>query len=976
MTNSTDKIPSEHIISEDISNKQIISTGYKIALMGATSVGKTTFIGSYFYYTHGGFKIDNLKYNISVTDPNSSDYIFDHIINTIFEKHKLVEGTQQKQNITFNVSQIETGRLMGQFTLTDVPGGWTTDMKGWQDKAKGYITDSLKDADGVIFFIPCDNLFENKFEGKILKETAVYIAALEHIKTGKLNKKADTPICVIFTKGDKFEEYKQNNKTEVDQYKSDEEFFKAKINTFVGRLSQEIKTDIPFYKKGHNVNFFVSIPIGKWKNDNEVPSVDEMNPKNLIEPFEWLFENIVYEKKRYNKYINFVIIALIIIPLILNFTYYNLKVGYAIKKVDYYLNSKNYKAADETIESLKSSWHRYLIPSVFHRDKELSDISNAILSDHSDYEFKKIEGLISNAKTDDLKKLMNSTYYNDYIKQLKNYLELEKISIKITPDRTRNVQEAIGHFEMLSTISLLNEANNIDINLDRIESVLKAISNQSNEIKLILENHFKDKINIAMDNFKKDKIQNLLNISGDNDEANINSIITNIESIISKLKSFKSYNPSDDLYSKFFNPYIDSLSTDEINFRDKLYNIWNNQTTKNGMTEIEKIEFWIQKKNTSKVSPKIINEITQTINTIAATLVDKTINQALNNKSLGNIETIITNIKEVKDAILKNQIDVSLIDKLNDCENSIIIDLLKEMISKSALTEMSSIDEIIKICDDFLIQINKPIYEKYRDSIKEQYFNEVITKHLDSVIKVQVNKINSRCEEKDFKNASDILNKFEIEIKTFLVFIDNKFNSSMSTIIKNDVFNTKFASIKLNTFNLNKNYLKNKFKDLSTTSTISRTMVQNLIEDLNNCNANYSQNDPEISEVIKYLEYIKDGVQIALSINVYMLYNRYLRDFNIIITDNKGNKITYPAVSWVNNSYKCSTTFNVQWNYYSFNEYYIEITDETWLNTSEKFNILYSNSMKSYTNLNNFSGSSNSFKVYVTSQHNIPSCPW
>ena len=102
-----------------------MSKKYKLALMGAHGVGKTVFLGSYFYITT---QRGEGNVSVSIIKQHSVDVI-GKIISKIFQEHSVVEGTVERIDLSFDVP-----KLGMDVEFFDVPGGHTQDMDQWAEQ--------------------------------------------------------------------------------------------------------------------------------------------------------------------------------------------------------------------------------------------------------------------------------------------------------------------------------------------------------------------------------------------------------------------------------------------------------------------------------------------------------------------------------------------------------------------------------------------------------------------------------------------------------------------------------------------------------------------------------------------------------------------------------------------------------------------------------------------------------------------------
>ena len=259
---------------------------YKIAIMGATGVGKTVFLGSYFNMVFNvAFEGGQQRRPISVKEQASVDKIAE-IIATLFEQHKPVLGTAERTDFSFCVDSLDM-----DVTLFDVPGGDTQDMDRWIETK---IAPDLKTANGVLFFLSGEDLIHHP--EKLLKDNMVFARAISLVRENQGRKwegRQDVPITFIFTKGDTIPDV-------------DVKTLQAKIASLFQAACQD-REDAGLllkrlfkkglFQKGKHVQCFKTTAMGKWP-DPQTPPLD-YEPKNVVEPMEKLYEAMCKTKTEY-----------------------------------------------------------------------------------------------------------------------------------------------------------------------------------------------------------------------------------------------------------------------------------------------------------------------------------------------------------------------------------------------------------------------------------------------------------------------------------------------------------------------------------------------------------------------------------------------------------------------------------------------------------------------------------------------------
>jgi len=279
-----------------------VNKKYKIAVMGATGVGKTVFFGSYF----------NLVTNLGrgsrpiMVKSQSSVNRITELITQLFQKHEVVQGTSERVDFSFSVDSLGM-----DVELFDIPGGFTQDMDAWVENK---ILPDLQQADGALFFISGEDLV--KYPERVLKDNLVFARAISEIrehKSGDLKGRSDVPISFIFTKGDTIPDVSLETLKEKNS---------ALFNAAAKSQDQGNWLEKTAYKKGKYVNAYKSQSIGKWESPQGVPR--DYQPDMVIEPMEDLFEAMVHSRLAHGRTLRKIIaaLALAIFALLEGGTYY------------------------------------------------------------------------------------------------------------------------------------------------------------------------------------------------------------------------------------------------------------------------------------------------------------------------------------------------------------------------------------------------------------------------------------------------------------------------------------------------------------------------------------------------------------------------------------------------------------------------------------------------------------------------------
>ena len=230
---------------------------YRIAVMGAYGVGKTTFLGSYF----------NLVINkgegvpVSLNTPEMVDQVA-RITGTLFKKQVPVTEKAMIENMAYS---IETLGMDVEFV--DVAS--SENFKTLPD---------LKSVNGILFFLSAEDLVKNPV--KVKKDNEVFQEAIDYILQNSDSKWYDFqkfPLYCILTKCDA-----------VPQVTEDELAVKTAdfLNAAKGASDLASEEDVkPFlFEAGKNLRCFRTVSLGKWTDTKALPKKYE--PENVLEPME------------------------------------------------------------------------------------------------------------------------------------------------------------------------------------------------------------------------------------------------------------------------------------------------------------------------------------------------------------------------------------------------------------------------------------------------------------------------------------------------------------------------------------------------------------------------------------------------------------------------------------------------------------------------------------------------------------------
>ena len=262
-----------------ISGKKANSHDYKIAIMGATGVGKTIFLGSYFYLAA---LEATTKYTIEPSSGGVAKRMTELSRKLVMDKIPEI-GTSERENFSFSVGALDNMNV----ELYDIPGGHTTDMDGW---AREKVLPDLLRADGALFFISGEDLINNP--DQTWQDTMVYQKAISLLRQNidkSYGGRADIPIYFLITKGDTIPSV---------SVKDLERRIKALIKRASASPEEAGFIEKRFFKKGKNVKIYKTEAMGKWPSSNTIPP--DYQPVNVAEPMDDLLR-AMYDAREGNK---------------------------------------------------------------------------------------------------------------------------------------------------------------------------------------------------------------------------------------------------------------------------------------------------------------------------------------------------------------------------------------------------------------------------------------------------------------------------------------------------------------------------------------------------------------------------------------------------------------------------------------------------------------------------------------------------
>ena len=410
---------------------------YKIAVMGATGVGKTVFFGSYF----------NLVTNLGrgsrpiMVKSQSSVNRITELITQLFQKHEVVQGTSERGDFSFSVDSLGM-----DVELFDIPGGFTQDMDAWVENK---ILPDLQQADGALFFISGEDLV--KYPERVLKDNIVFARAISEIrehKSGDLKGRSDVPISFIFTKGDTIPDVSLDTLKE----KNSALFKAAEKSQDHGNWLEKTA-----YKKGKYVNAYKSQSIGKWESPQDVPR--DYQPDMVIEPMEDLFEAMVHSRSAHGRTLRKIIaaLALAIFALLEGWTYYfDMSQWNGMQERVRGLEKKElYEQALQKVDAFSSpSW----LPAFLRAEKKLPALREELYRDYESALYAPIEAAL---KAVDEEKAPDATpsFLKD-AEKVNHYLSVTHFA-EIQPEHYEKAKRKAWYFDLGRLLSLDSQKQDV-----------------------------------------------------------------------------------------------------------------------------------------------------------------------------------------------------------------------------------------------------------------------------------------------------------------------------------------------------------------------------------------------------------------------------------------------------------------------------------------------------------------------------------
>jgi GTPase SAR1 family protein len=442
---------------------------YKLAIMGASGVGKTVFLGSYFYANEKGM---GKKYHVApllektaaasdkAEQELNSVQVVNELIGSLFKGSQI--GTHKRLDMSMTVGDKMKVRLF------DLPGGFTVDSTRWEDQK---IKEDLETADGVIFFIPAWDTLHNYMECR--KASTPFSTAISQFirneKEDAKERKADIPIYFLFTKADML----QGSEKDITAEELLEHWKGLKASSQTG-------SERTFFKKGQFDKSFMVTSLGTWLDENTPPTEEKYRPVNVVESMESLFDAMVQARRNRDRNSHLKKTALTTVTALAVFAAV-LGTGYTVQKIRWNSAEKamqlavsrgNYPEAITALDNFRA--HRSLLgfslPAFMSPGKDVDAQIDKLRFDYEADSYKELAGYIQIAETTELPN-SESDSFKQGAQAVKNYLTNDTFAA-IAPAHYAAVKKAEQYYAAGNIMSgTVKSLNDIQVILTQIDVV-------------------------------------------------------------------------------------------------------------------------------------------------------------------------------------------------------------------------------------------------------------------------------------------------------------------------------------------------------------------------------------------------------------------------------------------------------------------------------------------------------------------------
>ena len=374
---------------------------YKIALMGASGSGKTVFLGSYFNL------ITNFGQGrpVSFNTPEAEDEA-GRIIRTLFRQQIPVKEKARKNLLSYSVDSLGMDIL-----FVEVPEGGSKKRRDWEDHK---FLPELKSVDGVLFFIPADELMKNP--ERFLRENGTFLEALSFLFENTASRwtgGGKVPAVFLFTKGDTVPD------VSVEQLTDKMTAILVKEGQKFPALSACLSGD------RQTVNAFKAIPIGVWPEPKKLPQKYE--PQNVIKPMEELYKMMSSQEHERKKIRSAVIAtaALLVVSTAVTWGMDHYRWSGAKSEARKLVAASQYADALKVVDSHGKGYifpdPIPLVPSVLRGGADKESFRSGILKAYEQAQFTSLQPLIEKIDTSRMPDVKSAEYL-DASEKVEEYL--------------------------------------------------------------------------------------------------------------------------------------------------------------------------------------------------------------------------------------------------------------------------------------------------------------------------------------------------------------------------------------------------------------------------------------------------------------------------------------------------------------------------------------------------------------------------
>ena len=902
---------------------------YTIAVIGASGVGKTFFLASYF---HSVFSNDTKEIRYRPTLAKGNDKIIEPLVEKIFEEHEKVRGTEKAYNISYS---IDSKKMF--IDLDDVKGGDTTSPDDYDYNG---MKQRLEKADALLIFISAQEVL-NKEVDSINRKFKKAIQIVRNYLQDKWMNRADIPIWFIFTKGDK-----------VDEKITENELMNLMPVLLDAAREDKDSSAVGFYerlfKKGKNVNGYKVSAVGvKWDDIENIKVPENANQINIVKAMDDLYDAMYNARHAHNKKLTTIAsvgAAILLGGLFLaDISYQKGIVSNLEKNVDLSLTSPSFNkdSYNQIKQNILKTRNRYVFPEFLRNSEKIDLLDNKVEERLESFCYDKIKPSLdidtNKIPTDETAKLS---------KDVKAYLAYTDFS-KINSEHYNKVKNVSWYFDFAVK---LKEAND----------KLSKASEDSDNAYTLLDNWLLDVKELPSEWLNDLSVTTGRLVHLWCEKITVDMTAKEYDTQIQRGKSLLSSTIIPDEIKKIINSNIDKWENYKITI---VQNEFNN--LKKNISENSEIEESIKQlsefsRNYPNIPEEINQQLKETRNQCFYTLVSDRISKS--DVSIDDLRNLIQKYSEMPE-------------ELNEKINSRI----RQLINEETKTILRKIDEAndLDALDNSIVDRNEIIkkYPEVKNELDDSIYSKLESINNDEVEKI-IQNINRYVSDSAYSNAFERTNNGFKELNNSLSKYRSELNNRVDTIVNS---NNKCKTEKLKEIEESEyEYCKNVFNSKKYTGNSKDIeSVKSILEDYNKNRCSNNSRNTEINNVVKYLNAIYSGFYGTLTIGS--------GDYNAIhsLSDTPDIKITVQIPN--NGSYSCNKTddrypnFNYQIRFHwtiDMGDVNFTVVEEDSVYDDEVFNASVNvKGFFGYNNLNTTIGGKGCSQS-ISFNASLPSCPW